>query len=102
MNDCRYGNNSRIMQPLRLLITNGNWYCFSWDLDKKEFRNFRCDYIQYTKYEDKESIPFTEETISLLYRKQFNTQRSFSFKVSEKGVEQFYKRIYHNMSFQEE
>ncbi|MEH7533330.1 WYL domain-containing protein [Bacillus toyonensis] len=37
MNDCRYGNNSRIMQPLRLLITNGNWYCFSWDLDKKEF-----------------------------------------------------------------
>ncbi|WP_306472799.1 WYL domain-containing protein [Bacillus toyonensis] len=37
INDCRYGNNSRIMQPLRLLITNGNWYCFSWDLDKKEF-----------------------------------------------------------------
>ncbi|MGH1284870.1 WYL domain-containing protein [Bacillus toyonensis] len=30
-------------------MTNRNWYCFSWDLDKKEFRNFRCDYIQYIK-----------------------------------------------------
>ncbi|MED3090282.1 WYL domain-containing protein [Bacillus toyonensis] len=83
-------------------MTNRNWYCFSWDLDKKEFRNFGCDYIQYTKYEDEESIPFTEEIISSLYRKQFNTQRPFSFKVSEKGVEQFYKRIYDNMSLQEE
>ncbi|MBY0598040.1 helix-turn-helix transcriptional regulator [Bacillus bingmayongensis] len=101
---CRYGNNQRIIQPLRLLITDGNWYCFSWDLDKKEFRNFRCDYIQSVKYKDKESIPFTEEKISSLYRKQFNTQRPFSFKVkvSEKGVEQFYKRIYDNMSLQEE
>lgn len=51
--------------PLRLLITNGNWYCFSWDLDKK-FRDFHCDYIQYVKYKEKESSPFTKKTISSL------------------------------------
>lgn len=77
---CHYDNNQRVIQPLRLLITDGNWYCFSWDLDKNEFRNFRCDYIQSVKYKDKESIPFTEETISSLFRKQFNTQRPFLLK----------------------
>ncbi|MED1270925.1 WYL domain-containing protein [Bacillus mycoides] len=104
MSYCRYGNNQRVIQPLRLLITDGNWYCFRWDLEKNEFRNFRCDYIQSVKYKDKESIPFTEETISSLFRKQFNTQRPFSFKVkvSDKGFEQFYKRIYDNISLQEE
>ncbi|MGE7016216.1 WYL domain-containing protein [Bacillus mycoides] len=80
MSYCRYGNNQRVIQHLKLLITDGNWYCFSWDLDKNEFRNFRCDYIQSVKYKDKESIPFTEETISSLFRKQFNTQRPFCFK----------------------
>ena len=33
----------RRIQPIGILAKYGQWYCPSWDLDKKEYRLFRCD-----------------------------------------------------------
>lgn len=99
----RYHQDIRVIQPLRLSIWDGHWYCFSWDLNKQAFRNFRCDYIQNLHITEKQAIDWTEEQIHTLATEQFNVQRllSFKVKVDMHGIEHFHKKSYSNMSLQQ-
>lgn len=96
----RYRANQRIIQPLRLSIWDGYWYCFSWDINKQEFRNFRCDYIQALHLTNQPAMTWTEEEMNTRVQKQFEQQRPWSLrvKVNEQGIEQFYQKSYENMS----
>ncbi len=100
----RYTKEQRIIQPLKLQVMDGNWYCSCWDFAKNEFRIFRCDFILSVQVLDKEPLLFTEKELQVLYAKQFQQQRPYSFKVqiTDAGIEQFHKRSYDNMSLQTE
>ena len=99
----RYQQDIRVIQPLRLSIWDGHWYCLSWDLNKQAFRNFRCDYIQKLHITEKQAIDWTAEQIHTLATEQFNVQRPLTFKVKVNaiGIEHFHKKSYSNMSLQQ-
>lgn len=99
----RYHQDRRIIQPLRLSVWDGYWYCLSWDRNKHEFRNFRCDYIEELHITDQQGTEWTAEQIRTLTTQQFDVQRPLSFqvKVDREGIEHFYKKRYSNMSLQQ-
>ncbi|MCQ4088462.1 YafY family protein [Saccharibacillus sp. JS10] len=39
----------RLIQPFAVYASQGFWYCRAYDLDKREYRVFRCDRIIYTE-----------------------------------------------------
>lgn len=95
----RYKNSFRNVQPLKMMLMDGNWFCFCWDFDRQAFRTFRCDFIRSAAEIAQKPLAFTEQEIQKLYIRQNKKQRPFTFKVSisDAGLEQFYKRHYDNM-----
>lgn len=98
----RYGNQDKTILPIRLTMMDGYWYCTALDVNKKEWRTYRCDYIRDITVKDT-----YQEIFSLDYLKQsYNNQQSlyrtipFKVKVSELGKERFLKRHFSNMSLE--
>jgi predicted DNA-binding transcriptional regulator YafY len=51
----------RRIQPIGLLADRGNWYCPSFDLDKGEYRVFRCDRILQAETLTEEPLPWLQD-----------------------------------------
>lgn len=90
--------------PVRLVTRNGHWYCTGLDLEKREYRTFRCDYIEDVTLLDKKIEPLTQQEIELALTKQQQAYRSLAFKVevSKSGSIFYKKNAYPNILLQEE
>ncbi len=100
----RYKTARKCIQPIRLEIMDGHWYCMAWDIEKKAWRTYRCDHINVIHVEKNLGITFTKEEMIRSYQIQNQQYRTIPFKVqlTEKGKSQFLKRNYANMLLKEE
>lgn len=96
----RYENQDKIILPIKLTMMDGYWYCTALDIDKMEWRTYRCDYIKNITVKDSYQKKFSLEYLKQSYNNQQSEYRSISFKVkvSEIGKERFLKRHFSNMT----
>lgn len=94
----------RRIQPLGVLAEDGNWYCPSFDIDKNEYRLFRCDRI--TKIDILEDQPLEnimKFDLSNRYELVKKSSNSFEYKVeiTQEGKSIYDRHHYPNMSLEE-
>lgn len=94
----------RWIQPLGIQAMDGKWYCPSFDLEKNEYRVFRCDFIiqieETSKYHPKNLTDFDIRNSDLL-KKRSNQSIEFEVQLTIEGVEKFKQRHYPNMKLTE-
>ena len=85
--------------PIRLTLMDGYWYCIAIDIEKKEMRTYRCDYIEDIEIELDYPRPLSEGEIAKIIATQQKEYRNIPFKVrlSDKGKEHFLKNKFPNM-----
>lgn len=92
----RYKKDNRLIQPIQLLMNFGEWYLLAWDFDKKEFRKFRCDFIQEMTISDIEPLNTGLEELLNQYmvEKRENRPLKFIAKLEDSHVPLFQNREY--------
>ncbi|MGX7024858.1 helix-turn-helix transcriptional regulator [Vagococcus hydrophili] len=92
-NYTRYTQETRISQPLQLILNYGEWYLLTWDMDKKDFRKFRCDSIENITLSN---LPCLDESTGDLLEKYHQQTKSIPFKclIKEDSVSLFKNRQY--------
>lgn len=95
----RYKKEQKLILPFHLVIIEGFWYCTAFDLSKKEWRTYRCDYMEIIEAVLNHSFTLTQKEIADSYKAQQENYRSIAFKVkiSAAGKEYFLKHPYSNM-----
>lgn len=80
----------RKILPTRLTILEGYWYCSGYDVTKKAWRTYRCDFMEAIQQLN-QTLDFTTEELKESYRHQQTTARTIPFKaiITEKGKEFF-------------
>ena len=89
----RYKKEVRHVQPLQLILNYGEWYLLSWDMDKKDFRKFRCDAIEEIRFSDQSCL---SETTSHLLKKYQHQIKTIPFKaiIETDSIKLFKNRQY--------
>lgn len=89
----RYKKEVRHVQPLQLILNYGEWYLLSWDMDKKDFRKFRCDSIEEIRFSDQSCL---SETTSHLLKKYQHQIKTIPFKaiIETDSIKLFKNRQY--------
>ncbi|MFQ6324402.1 helix-turn-helix transcriptional regulator [Lactococcus garvieae] len=100
INYTRYNNQVKNILPTKLTMMDGYWYCTALDVNKKEWRVYRCDYIEEITVKDSYQETFSIEYLKQSYKNQQELYRviPFKVKVSEIGKERFLKRNFSNMN----
>lgn len=86
------GRTERRIQPIGLLAERGSWYCPSMDLDKNEYRVFRCDRIKSVELLQEEPLRQLED-VDLTNRYQLTSRSNaaidYSLELTPKGTALF-------------
>ncbi|WP_027410663.1 helix-turn-helix transcriptional regulator [Anoxybacteroides tepidamans] len=61
----RYRDAVRFIQPLVIYALKGHWYCQSFDMEKREYRVFRCDRVLHAEVTEKEPLKELEDVTML-------------------------------------
>lgn len=95
----RYTRKVKRILPIRLTLMDGYWYCIAIDIEKKEMRTYRCDYIEDIEIALDYPRPLSEGEIAKIIATQQKEYRNIPFKVrlSDKGKEHFLKNKFPNM-----
>lgn len=77
----------------------GQWYANGFDLEKNQFRVFRCDKIQSFEKVEKECV-YSVDSLNEMYLTDYESKAHIKFKIEidERGKDIFYKENYPNMS----
>lgn len=99
----RYQKTEKFILPIRLVILDGFWYCTGFDLTKKVWRTYRCDFIEIIETCTVDLPAFTAEEIKHAYLLQQQKERTLSFKVKTTplGKEYFLKHQFQTMRLEE-
>lgn len=94
----------RNIQPIGIFAEHGSWYCPAFDLDKKEYRLFRCDRIKELALLEKEPFHLIEQ-VDLHNRLQLVHKGSdtiaYRLEISLEGKEIYNRHHYPNMELEE-
>lgn len=95
----RYTKKVKRILPIRLTLMDGYWYCIAIDIEKKEKRTYRCDYIEDIEIELDYPSPLSEEETEKILTTQEKEYRDIPFRVrlSGKGKEYFLRNSFPNM-----
>ncbi|WP_099221590.1 helix-turn-helix transcriptional regulator [Listeria costaricensis] len=95
----RYRKETRHIQPLSMNFVEGNWYIFTWDLDREAFRTFRVEFITNMTESEHPAKKMDEAEIQRRYQYQAEKDRplSFTLKLAPNGLDLFRKKNYENM-----
>ncbi|MDU1328193.1 MAG: YafY family protein [Enterococcus faecalis] len=101
-NYTRYEETTKKILPTRLTFLEGYWYCSGYDVTKKAWRTYRCDFMEAIQQLN-QTLDFTTEELKESYRHQQTTARTIPFKaiITEKGKEFFYKHRFDNIQLEE-
>ena len=90
----------RRIMPVRLVIRQGSWYCIGFDLDKNEYRTFRCDYMERITIINHAAFSLNAEEIELgmLTQQQKYRYLHFQVKITHEGVLNYQENRYPNIS----
>lgn len=96
----RYKTQDKVILPSKLTMMDGYWYCIAFDVDKKEWRTYRCDYIENIIIKETDQKVFSPDYLKDSYNLQQSTYRTIPFKVkvSKFGKEKFLRKHFSNMS----
>lgn len=85
-NYTRYEATTKKILPTRLTILEGYWYCSGYDVTKKAWRTYRCDFMEAIQQLN-QTLDFTTEELKESYRHQQTTARTIPFKaiITEKA-----------------
>jgi predicted DNA-binding transcriptional regulator YafY len=96
----RYGRDEKRIIPARLILMDGYWYCIAFDVNKSQWRTYRCDFMKDIEIEVSNQKLFSDDELRTIYQVQKQHDRAYDFKVqvSEEGKAYFLKRKFSNMS----
>lgn len=94
----RYTTQKREIAPIRLSILDGFWYCTGFDVIKKEWRTYRCDFIEIIEIKEGGlRLSKAERDASFIQQEESYRRIPFKVKTTQKGKEFFLKRHFSNM-----
>lgn len=98
----RYERTVKRILPTHLTLREGYWYCIALDMDKKQWRTYRCDYIETIEIEISYQTVISAKELEDMFENQQKTHRNIPFKakVSILGKEHFLKNQFANMSLE--
>lgn len=98
------GKTERRIQPIGIFAEHGNWYCPAFDLDKQQYRLFRCDRIASILVMEDEPLPQIME-LDLYTRSQLVNKSAdaidYSIEISAAGKPIYERYHFPNMSLTE-
>ncbi len=100
----RYTNELRLVQPIQLIRSHGEWYVLCWDFDKDSFRQFRCDFIEEITPTDLIPLYNSHQELLEAYKIEKEASRFLTFKakIETSHLELFTKRQYDGVQLIEE
>ena len=96
INYSRYEESTRLIQPIQLAFKYGHWYLLAWDLDKENFRHFRCDFIKAVIVTEEKGLALSFDEIYELYLEKSQKNRPLTFKAHLKveALDLFHSKKY--------
>ncbi|MBB3908835.1 helix-turn-helix transcriptional regulator [Anoxybacteroides rupiense] len=96
----RYRDAERLIQPLVIYALKGHWYCQSFDMEKREYRVFRCDRILHAELTETEPLNELEHVTMLNSHSLWKpSEKAISFKclLDDGGIAIFQTEHYPSM-----
>lgn len=87
---------NKIIQPVRLNYRHGFWYCFALDVQKQQWRTYRCDKVSNIHFFSEGQKYTTQEIQQQLVQQQ--CPYCFEIQLTVKGCEMAQQQLFPNMT----